>query len=299
MTVSNRISTLTRAALLATGLTLSVGAFAASSDAAQPAATASGSPAGDVAIANMPNVVANIAKYGAGKVLRTFPAAGGMTGWVLQPPKNVPPVLAFSTPDGQALVVGTILDANGKALNNEYNEKYVPKPEVEKALAVVEGATGSAVKSTVYVFADPMCVFCNMLYRELLPYEKVGLQVRYVLVGILKQDSAGKAAAIYQSANPVAALNQHEMTVDALKEVGGIPPVTARPEIALAIKANTEMMGKFGFTGTPGIVFKDASGKLTTVNGFARPSQLPGLTHLPEQLQTDPALTSFLARMGN
>ncbi len=302
--ISSNVLFRTRLALAAVGLALSAGAFAADTSAAPsaaPAATVAAASAGPASYA-LPSAMAGLVKHG-GQVLKSFPAIGGLTGWVYQPKEGKPLVL-FTTADGQALIQGEVIDLNGRGLTEGYADKYVPKPDyqalglkLEKAAAVTAGATGAAVKSTLYIFADPNCVYCNMLYREVQPYEKVGLQVKWVMVGFLRDDSVGKAAAILQAPNQLEALDLHGHTVNALKETGGITPVMPKPETTAILKADEALMKQFGFNGTPGVVYQDAEGKFRALNGFPVPEQLASIVRLPEQKQTDAELLKFVAGM--
>src|SRR5580698_3040556 len=84
---------------------------------------------------------------------------------------------------------------------------YLPASAVEQlqqTSVIVEGATGDKVKSTIYVFMDPNCIFCHYAWEAFQPYEAVGLQVRWIPLGFLKADSQGKAAALFDAADAVA-----------------------------------------------------------------------------------------------
>src|SRR4051794_41133306 len=80
--------------------------------------------------------------------------------------------------------------------------------QLEKARYVTEGA--ASPKSVMYVFFDPNCYYCNLTWRALQPYEKAGLQVRWVPVAYQKDSSSGMAAAILAAHDPAAALRENE-----------------------------------------------------------------------------------------
>ena len=75
--------------------------------------------------------------------------------------------------------------------------------QLEKADAVVEGARES--RHLLYVFFDANCYYCHLTWKALQPYEAVGLQVRWVPVAYQQPSSVGRAAAIMESADRVAA----------------------------------------------------------------------------------------------
>lgn len=231
------------------------------------------------------------------KVINKFQAGGKLQGWVLsQGGQNS---VVYTTPDGKFLLAGALIDEAGTNLTAQYAEKYVPKPEYEKLLPqlekspfIVSGAKGNAAKSTIYAFIDMNCGYCALAYKALIPYEAAGLQVRWLPVAFLSKDSANKAAALLESSTPEAALKQHEMTFG--QEGGGIKgAATVSEAIAKKLEANGKLMRDLGFNGTPGIVFKDKNGKVITRSGMPRMSDLPTITGLPEQVQTNPELARF------
>lgn len=227
------------------------------------------------------------------KVVNKFKAAGGLNGWVLQ--QGGQNSVVFTTTDGKHLIAGALIDETGQNLTAQYAEKYVPKPEYEKLMPQLEksayvtmGAKGNAAKSTIYAFYDPNCSFCHLAYKALKNYEGAGLQVRWVPVAFLGPTSSTKATAILEASNPEAALHENETTN------GGIKPADKVSDaVAKKLEANSKLMQSFGFSGTPGIVYKDKNGKVMTKNGMPRLSELPTITGLPEQKIDDPDLQRF------
>lgn len=158
---------------------------------------------------------------------------------------------------------------------------------------IVEGATGNKVKSTVYVFMDPNCIYCHYTWQALQPYEAVGLQVRWIPLGFLKPDSAGKAAALLESQDGAALLRQDEMKFSEQAEEGGITPLSS-PSFSTKTKLtrNIQLFQSMGFNGTPTIVYKTQDGKWVGAAGMPSLSSLPAMLNLPEQKQ-DPSLEKF------
>lgn len=232
------------------------------------------------------------------QVVNRFQAAGNLQGFILsQAGQNS---VVYTTPDGKFLLAGALIDEAGQNLTAQYAEKYIPKPEYEKLFSkleksqyLVEGAKGNAAKSTVYVFIDPNCMFCHYAWKALRPYEAAGLQVRWVPVGFLTKDSMGKAAALLEASNPEAAMLKHETEFNPQAETGGIAPINVSPAMQKKLEANNELMRSFGMNGTPGFVFKDASGKVLVRNGMPKLPDFAVITGLPEQKQTDADLQRF------
>src|SRR5260221_11847984 len=93
---------------------------------------------------------------------------------------------------------------------------------LEKSDAVVEGP--ASAKKVIYVFFDANCWYCHLTWKALAPYEKAGLQVRWVPVAYQKDSSTTKAAAIMQAKDRAAALRENELGYKADSYDGGIAP---------------------------------------------------------------------------
>jgi thiol:disulfide interchange protein DsbG len=165
---------------------------------------------------------------------------------------------------------------------------------IQNATSIVEGASGADVKTTVYVFMDPNCIYCHYTWKALQPYEAHGLQVHWIPLGFLKPDSVGKAAALLQHPLPAEALKQTELTYVVKTESGGIAPLTTIPaDIDAKLKANMALFEKAGFEGTPTVIYKDTHGKWIDIDGMPKLSTLPAILNLPKQTLNDPELKLY------
>lgn len=230
------------------------------------------------------------------RVISNFPAASGLTGWVMRG-NDGKYMVAYTTPDGQTLVVGELINSSGQNLSELYADRYVPSPELtavwadlEQATVVVTGSKERS-KSVVYVIMDPNCIFCHLLWIALKPYEAAGLQVRWVPVGFLHEDSSAKAAAILQGGEP--ALEQCQQHFDVKTESGGIKGIAITPELQTKLESNLHIMEQARVRGTPGIFYKDAAGHVVRRDGMPSMSELPIITGMPAQPETDPQLDRF------
>ena len=161
-----------------------------------------------------------------------------------------------------------------------------------KADAVHDGATEPT--RVLYVFFDANCYYCHLTWKALQPYEKEGLQVRWVPVAYQKPSSLGRAAAIMQARDRAAALRANESRYDAAQFDGGIAPLHDVPaKLSAQIEANTELMQAFGAPGTPALVWKDRAGAIRVKAGVPRLSELPRITGLPPQSNEDPEVVRF------
>jgi len=117
---------------------------------------------------------------------------------------------------------------------------------------------------TVYVFFDPQCPHCGALWEAAKPLKS---QARFVWipVSLLNANSTLQGAAILAAADPVAAMEQHEVSMREQK--GGIA-ATGGDAQKQAVRGNTELMNKFAFSGVPIIVGKQAqTGELVVIDG--------------------------------
>jgi len=162
---------------------------------------------------------------------------------------------------------------------------------LEKTDAVTEGATSP--KRILYVFFDANCWYCHLTWKALQPYEKAGLQVRWVAVAYQKESSTTKAAAIMLARDRAAALRENELGYKPESYDGGIAPAKASKALEAQLEANFELMDRFGVSGTPGLVWKDEKGRVRVRVGMPRLSLLPAITGLPAQKNDDPELAEF------
>lgn len=74
-------------------------------------------------------------------------------------------------------------------------------------------------RRVVYIFFDPNCPSCAMLYRNLRTLiEPLELQVRWIPVALVNTTSPGKVAAILQAPNPRAAFHRNEERQGGIEE---------------------------------------------------------------------------------
>lgn len=246
--------------------------------------------------ADYPKPIQDAVTHGV-KVLKTFPAASSLTGWVLSQGPDTS--MVYTTPDGKTLIVGELIDENGQPLTKQYASKYLPSPDylasfkqLERVDVIAEG-TLVKPKTVLYVFFDANCPYCHFTWQALQPYENVGLQVRWVPVALLGESSLPKAVALMTAKDRVTAFRVMQEGFVPGKPTTAPISIPASPAVAEAIKRNSALMEKFGINGTPGIVWKDRSGKIQIKGGMPRLSELPLITDLPEQKIESPGLQKF------
>lgn len=242
-----------------------------------------------------------LAVQGGMRVENRFQAAGGLTGWILSAPGSSEYRVAFTPPGGEVLVAGIMRSATGEDLTKLYIDRYAPKRDLDvywQRLAtlrtIAQGAQGSAVKSVIYGFMDPNCIYCHLAWEAFQPYMKSGLQVRWIPTGVQGGDSPAQAAALLAAKDPSAAFDAHERTWDPQHGKPGIAPLASiPPALKDALDANSRMMVEMNVRGTPAFVYQDASGHVRLLEGMPKLPQIPAMTGLPEQTLNEKNLDLF------
>lgn len=186
------------------------------------------------------------------------------------------PIAIYVLGDGSA-IVGTRLDAQGAPVDEATLKELVAKPMDEQAWAQLESLTwvpdGKAdAPRIVYTFTDANCPYCHLFWEAARPWVDAGkVQLRHLLVGIIKEDSPAKAAAILSASDPAAALRENEVKYDQ----GGITPAQGVPEnVQNILRDNQMLMLSMGFRGTPGIIVRDDEGLIQKYNGMPQQDAL-------------------------
>lgn len=159
---------------------------------------------------------------------------------------------------------------------------------LENAHWFAEGA--EEPERTVYVFVDPQCPYCNLLWRASQPYLEQGLQVRNVVVAYLSPESTEQAAAILSANDPEAVHEHHQ---EAFRD-GGLQAEAITEQGRRALAANNELLGALGVPATPAIYYRDEDGRVRRVIGLPEFGMLAeDVFRMPELPQTDPALVQY------
>ncbi|MGE8106738.1 thiol:disulfide interchange protein DsbG [Allorhizobium sp. NPDC080224] len=187
------------------------------------------------------------------------------------------PLALYLTPDGEHVVVGTLVNAAGQDMAETQLKEMVEAPISEEGWQKLERSTwvkdGSPnAPRIVYVFTDPNCPYCHQFWKSARPWVEAGkVQLRHVMVGVIRQDSPAKAAAILEAKSPEEALAENEHKY----EDGGIAPLeTVSPAMAEKLEHNATLMTELGFSGTPAIVFRKADGSIGQMAGLPQDAAL-------------------------
>ena len=221
----------------------------------------------------LPPAIKKIEAKGA-KIIGSFDAPSGLRGYAAQYENRG--MALYLTKDGNVLV-GNLYDANGNDLSLAPLQKLVYEPmakqvwgEMEKSNWIADGKADAP--RIVYLFSDPNCPYCNMFWEQARPWVKAGkVQLRHIMVGIIREDSPGKSAALLAAKDPQKALQEHEAAGKGskLKALEKIPA-----EVEAKLDANMKLMDELELSATPAIFYLDDKGGLQQQQGAPSPEKL-------------------------
>lgn len=228
--------------------------------------------AGVVSAADYPAPIEALRERGV-EIVDTFTAPSQLQGYAALYQGR--PLAIYLTADKQHALIGNLIDAQAEDLTAPILEEKVSRPQSEALWKTLESEThwvaeGSAQAPTiVYVFTDPNCPYCKRLWENVQPWVKAGkVQIRHIPVGVLGESSRKKAAFILASKDPVKALIDNESGKRAAKE-NSIAEAQAQQ-----LDTNMSFMQRLGASGTPAILYRDATGLLQLYPGAAQGEDL-------------------------
>ena len=222
----------------------------------------------------IPEPLAALEERGA-TIGESFEAPSGLTGYTVAFQGQT--LTAYLTETGEHVLVGTLLDAEGNNLSQPVLEAAAnaPRPESEwQQLAdsdwIADG--DDSAERVIYSFTDPNCPFCHRFYETSRDWVEAGqVQIRHVMVGVLRDDSLPKSATLLAADDPGAALAEHEANF----AEGGVTPADGLPaEAQQAVLDNNRLMGALDVQGTPSVFYRDTEGDLRLVRGLPEDGEL-------------------------
>lgn len=224
-------------------------------------------PFSALAAAPLPAPIAALEKQGF-ELKGEFSAPGGLQGYAMQFQGQGTTV--YLTPDKQHAIMGNMVDAQGRNLSDEQIEKFVYAPMAKEMWNTLGqhhwiSAGNKEASHIVYVFADPYCPYCTEFWEQAKPWVASGkVQLRILLVGMLRPDSGQKAAAIMMAEDPVKTLADYE---DSKGKFSLTIPEKITPQVGEALKNNLTLMDELGGSATPSIYYLNADGRLQQHQG--------------------------------
>lgn len=209
------------------------------------------------------------------KVGDSFESPDGLTGYTIEMQGRA--MTAYVLPGGEHVLIGTLIDADGNNLSQPRLQTVGAQgvdsadwSQLEESDWIRDGA--SDADRVVYVFTDPNCPFCHRFWQAARPWVEAGrVQLRHIMVGVLKPDSAPKSATLLAAEQPAQALVEHEQSY----AEGGVSPAAAIPdEASRAVQGNNALMEELGFRATPTILYRDGEGRIRSKRGQPRGNEL-------------------------
>ncbi|HYW04408.1 MAG TPA: thiol:disulfide interchange protein DsbG [Gammaproteobacteria bacterium] len=211
-----------------------------------------------------------------------FSAPGGLTGYAVKYQGQA--LAVYVTPDGKHAIAGTMFDSQGDNLSSGPLHRLITYPQNRKAWKKLKksnwiGYGSDKADTVVYLFIDPNCPYCHEFLKEARPWVQAGkVQIRNVLVAVLRPSSLPKAAAILSAKNPAAALMHNEKRygsggIQAAQHVSG--------KVRTRVEANNRLMYSLGLQATPVIYYRDAKGHVASTQGLPPAGRLAAIMGSP------------------
>lgn len=134
----------------------------------------------------------------------------------------------------------------------------------------------SNAETIVYTFTDPNCPYCDRFREVADPWIEAGnVQLRHIMVGILRQDSAPLAATVIGSEDAASALSQlQEGKLGVNREIAA----GARKRVM----ENNNLMSQIGARATPTSLYLDETGQIGVAQGIPNPGAMERMMGGPE-----------------
>ena len=207
------------------------------------------------------------------EVLERFDAPSGLTGYTAL--FNGRPLALYVTEDGKHALIGSLLNAEGEDLTGAVLEEKVSRPQSKVMWEKLKDSTwisdgSDKAEKIVYVFTDPNCPYCKRFWKDARPWIDAGkVQLRHLMVGTLGDSSQKKAAYLLSAKDPKAALFGNESGKNPAKEAKIIEAKQRQQ-----LDDNQQLMATVGASGTPAILYLDATDMLQMHAGAPQGEQL-------------------------
>jgi thiol:disulfide interchange protein DsbG len=208
---------------------------------------------------------------GRARIESRFDAPLGLHGFVIRGEGRR--FIVYASADGAYLFSGALFDADGRNLTREALERAAPGIEdllgtLKAGRWIGEGRAGAGV---LYVVADPLCTYCKALYRALRPPVEQGrVEVRWVLAGLLSQESARLAARALAQAS----VGRGRAALAAVFGEGAVLETAVSDEATEIEREHRALAQRHGIEGTPHLAFRARSGSVQTLAGLVEGKRL-------------------------
>jgi thiol:disulfide interchange protein DsbG len=128
----------------------------------------------------------------------------------------------------------------------------------------------------IYIFFDPNCPACNQLYHSFRPLVEQGIiELHWIPVGILMTTSPGKAAALLEAKDRLAALAENEAKFSRENGFGGIAEEPLPTDATLKqLEANVRLLKHTVNMAVPTLLFRNKQNNATFIQAAPPPGPL-------------------------
>lgn len=186
----------------------------------------------------------------------------------------------YLTPDGEHAILGNMINAEGEDIGSEALYELVSGPQQERAWGRLENADyvvdgDSDAERIVYTITDPNCPYCHQFREAAEPWIEAGeVQLRHLMVGVIREESLAQAATIVGHPQPADALQSHRER----RERGGIETVERHMNRGeQTVQQNNQLMRQLGHSSTPTTYYRDENGHVQVVQGMPQGLQLEAI----------------------
>lgn len=200
------------------------------------------------------------------EIVESFEGPGELQGYIGRYQQRAMEI--YLTEDGRHAIVGTMIDAEGQPVAADKlraaTASNIDWSSLEDTHWIAEGDPNG--EQIVYAFMDPNCPYCGMFWEASRDYvDTPGVQLRFIMVGMLRPSSEALAAGILAAADPIEALAQHELN----REKGEAKqPRRVADRFVKQVRENTNYMRNQDINATPTVIFKDSNGRVQLLQGL-------------------------------
>lgn len=200
--------------------------------------------------------ILNLLKKQGISVKREFKVSDSINGFLVE--QDSSQMILYSTSDGKYIINGILTNANGKNITKMHQEQFLTLPpwsEIEDTAYITEIPLNEELIDAykIFVFFDPYCPHCRVLWEELQKYRQIGLTIGWVPVAYLRPES--REIASYILANNQSAEILEKLMLNKLGNLNIDPKVVESQKNRL--RYNLKIMQDFGSQATPAIVWRE------------------------------------------
>ena len=213
-------------------------------------------------------VINDMKKQGA-SFSETFKVGEKLTGIISEYQGRTYPI--YRVNETKYLIYGDLHNVSGVNLTEEHIKLYPVSiggqdiwQRLQQAKIIENSAKPNSKDRVFYSFIDTNCPYCKIQWREMQPYLKKGLKLKYIPVGFISDKSEPQAAFILDSDNPYQTLKSSEEGASLPRDLDS---ESISKDAIREVRKNTYLMEELGIRATPALLYQDKDGEVYLVEG--------------------------------